>query len=288
MAQADQYQRFIFEHSQVRGAWVNLTDSYQRIGSQADYLPNVRNLLGELLAASVLMSSTLKFEGTLGIQAHGDGLLSTLLAETTHDRNIRGLARMHEDHSASDSSGSQLDELLGKGRMAITITPTQGRRYQGVVPLEQDTLAGCLTDYFARSEQLDTCLILHADQHQAGGLLLQRLPGGQDADLDLWNRVNHLAATVTAEELLTLDSQTLLHRLFHEEDVRLFDAEGVRFRCTCSKERTAAALKSIGQEECYQLLDEHKVIEMDCQFCHAQYRYERHDLDQLFHGHSLH
>lgn len=284
MASRDQFQRFIFEHSQVRGAWVQLGESYQVIGSQAPYPDTVRTLLGEALVASILMSSTLKYQGTISIQAQGEGPLRTLMAECSHDRYIRGLARFDE-HAVSEDS---FNDLLGEGQMAITITPEQGHRYQGVVPREADTLGGCLEGYFERSEQIATSLILFADDNGAAGLLLQRLPGATDEDEDLWERVNHLARTVEAAELLELDSETVLHRLFHEETVRLFDAEPVAFRCTCSRERTLGALEAIGRDECYNIIEEQGAIEMDCQFCHAHYRFDRNDIDHLFTGHTLH
>ncbi|QSP95394.1 Hsp33 family molecular chaperone HslO [Marinobacter salinisoli] len=284
MASRDQFQRFIFEDSQVRGAWVQLGESFREIGSQAPYPDSVRTLLGEALVASVLMSSTLKFEGTLSLQAQGKGPLSTLMAECSHDRYIRGLARFDEQAMGEED----FHKLLGEGRMAITITPNKGNRYQGVVPRESDSLAGCLEEYFERSEQLATSLILFSGDEGAAGLLLQRMPGATDEDDDLWDRVNHLARTVSAEELLELDSATVLHRLFHEETVRLFDAEPVAFRCSCSRERTLGALEAIGKEECYSILDEQGSIEMDCQFCHAHYRFDRNDIDHLFTGHTLH
>lgn len=284
MASRDQFQRFIFEDSQVRGAWVQLGESFQEIGSQAPYPDTVRGLLGEALVASVLMSSTLKFEGTLSLQAQGEGALRTLMAECSHDRFIRGLARFDE-HAVSEEN---FHNLLGEGRMAITITPDKGNRYQGVVPREQDTLAGCLEEYFERSEQIPTSLFLFADENGAAGMLLQRLPGATGEDGDLWDRINHLARTVEASELLELDSETLLHRLFHEETVRLFEPEAVAFRCSCSQERTLGALEAIGEEECYSILDEQGSIEMDCQFCHTHYRFDRNDIDHLFTGHTLH
>ncbi len=284
MASRDQFQRFIFEDSQVRGAWVQLGESFREIGTQAPYPDSVRGLLGEALVASVLMSSTLKFEGTLSLQAQGEGPLRTLMAECSHDRFIRGLARFDE-HAVSEET---FHDMLGEGRMAITITPNRGNRYQGVVPREADSLAGCLEEYFERSEQISTSLILFADEGAAAGLLLQRLPGATDEDNELWERVNHLARTVEAAELLELDSETVLHRLFHEETVRLFDAEAVAFRCSCSRERTLGALEAIGRDECYQILEEQGQIEMDCQFCHAHYRFDRNDIDHLFTGHTLH
>lgn len=284
MASRDQFQRFIFEDSQVRGAWVKLNDSYSEIGNQAPYPASVRRMLGESLAASVLMSSTLKFEGTLSLQAQGNGPLRTLMAECSHDRFIRGLAR-YDEHAVTEES---LDALLGEGRMAITISPDKGQRYQGVVPREEETLSGCLEEYFERSEQIPTSFFLFADENCSAGLMLQKLPGDTEQDSDLWDRLNHLASTVEAEEMLGLDSETMLHRLFHEETVRLFDAEPVAFRCSCSRERTLGALEAIGQEECYSILDEQGSIEMDCQFCHAHYRFDRNDIDHLFTGHTLH
>ena len=285
MASRDQFQRFIFEHSQVRGAWVQLGESYQEIINQAPYPESVRLLLGESLAASVLLSSTLKFNGSLALQAAGEGPLTTLMTECSHKRHIRGVARFADQAVSSETT---LPELLGQSRMAITITPEQGRRYQGVVPREADTLAGCLEEYFERSEQLATRLFLFADGHTTAGLLLQRLPGHSEEDDELWNRVEHLAATVQADEMLQLDSESLLHRLFHEETVRLFDSEPVAFHCSCSRERTLAALTSLGREECYNLLEEQGSINMDCQFCHASYRFDRNDIDHLFTGHTLH
>ena len=285
MPATDQFRKFLFEHSQIRGAWVHLGESYGEILAQTRYPTPVAHLLGESLAASVLMSSTLKFSGTLSLQANGNGPVTTLLAECTHDRYIRGIARFEE---VDGDSGDNLDTLLGQGRMAITITPDQGQRYQGVVPREADTLAGALEEYFERSEQLATRLFLFADGQHCAGLLLQRLPGATEDDNELWERVEHLAATISAEELLNLDSETVLHRLFHEEEVRLFDREPVAFRCTCSRERTLAALQSLGKDECYNILEEQGSIEMDCQFCHAHYRFQRIDIDQLFSGHTLH
>ncbi|WP_166266840.1 Hsp33 family molecular chaperone HslO [Marinobacter caseinilyticus] len=284
MASQDQFQRFIFEHSQVRGAWVQLSESYQNVTQQANYPDVVKKLLGESLAASVLMSGTLKFEGMLSLQAKGDGALRMLMTECSHDRYVRGLAQIE----GATGDGDTLDQLLGKGQMAITITPDKGQRYQGVVPREHHSLAECLEDYFVRSEQIATSLILFSDDERSAGLLLQRLPGGTEPDDDLWQRVNHLASTIKPEELLALDSEAVLHRLFHEEEVRLFDPDSVNFRCSCSRDRTLGALKSIGPEECYSIIDERGDIEMDCQFCHAQYRFDRNEIDQLFLGHSLH
>ncbi|MBS3804304.1 MAG: Hsp33 family molecular chaperone HslO [Oleiphilaceae bacterium] len=284
MASHDQFQRFIFENSQVRGAWVKLADSYVEITSQTPYPAPVRKLLGEALAASVLMTGTLKFAGTLSLQASGSGPLRTLMAECSHDRYIRGLARFDQPLPETES----LDEMLGQGKMAITITPDEGQRYQGVVPREDDSLARCLEDYFERSEQIATTLALFCDGERSGGLLLQRMPGATEPDDDLWQRVTHLASTLKPDELLGLESETVLYRLFNEETVRMFDADPVAFRCSCSRERTLSALQAIGQDECYSIIEERGAIDMDCQFCHAKYQFDRTEIDRLFHGHVLH
>ncbi|PVY77636.1 molecular chaperone Hsp33 [Tamilnaduibacter salinus] len=285
MAFDDEFQRFLFEEGDVRGEWVRLSDSYRTMTTQADYPASIRHLLGESLAASVLLSGTLKFDGSLSIQAQGNGPVRALMAECTHQQNLRGLARFDAPGAGADES---LDGLLGQGQTVITITPESGQRYQGIVPRERDTLSGCLEDYFERSEQIDTRLFLFADDHQAAGLLIQRLPGSTEVDPDLWDRVTHLAGTIKPEELLTLDSDTLLHRLFHEEALRLYPANPVQFRCSCNRDRTLSALESIGEEECYSILREQGSIDMDCQFCHAQYRFDRSDIDRLFHGQPLH
>ncbi len=277
MASRDQFQRFIFEDSQVRGAWVKLNDSYSEIGSQAPYPASVRRMLGESLVASVLMSSTLKFEGTLSLQAQGDGPLRTLMAECSHDRFIRGLAR-YDEHAVTEDS---LNALLGEGRMAITISPDKGQRYQGVVPREEESLAGCLEEYFERSEQIPTSFFLFADENCSAGLMLQKLPGDTEQDSDLWDRLNHLASTVEAEELLTLDSETVLHRLFNEETVRLFDAEPVAFRASCPRERRLGAREPIARGGGYSILDRQGSMERDCRSVNQNYRSERKELNCL-------
>ena len=286
MPSADLFRRFIFEHSQIRGAWVHLSNSFAEVAGQADYSNAARQLLGESLCASVLMSSTLKFEGLLSIQARGQGgPVSTLLAECTHDRFIRGIVR---GDSSATAGGERMSDLLGHGQMVITITPEEGQRYQGIVPMEKDRLSGCLQDYFERSEQLDTMLVLQADEDRAAGFMLQKLPEDENADPDLWSRICKLTETLSRDELLDLDSETIIRRLFHEEQVRLFEPSEVAFRCSCSRARTLAALESIGRKECYDILEEQGSIEMDCQFCHARYHFLRADIDQLFGGQSLH
>jgi len=237
-------------------------------------------LLGEFLAASVLLAGNLKFEGRLSLQVRGDGQLPLVMAECTSDLGIRALAR-----DAHTSTSSEFVELLGNGHLAITVDPASGQRYQGVVPLTEHSLAHCLQTYFAQSEQLHTWISLACDGHRAGGMLLQQLPttvvGDGDATQDQWQHVTTLAETVEQRELLELSPQTLLYRLYHQDQLRLFDGKAVNFNCSCSRERTLGALATLGAAEIEDILEEQGAVTMDCEFCNRQYRYQRQDLSQL-------
>ncbi len=279
MSNSDQIQRFIFEETDLRGVLVGLEQSYAEILSRHPYPPRIACLLGEMQAAVALLSSTLKFEGRISLLARGDGAVTLLMAESNHQRDLRAIARWQDP--VPDSL--DLRQQLGKGQLAITIEPDKGNRYQGVVPLEQATLAGCLEDYFRQSEQLDTRIMLAADTERAAGMLLQALPGdrgGDDAEED-WDRITHLGSTLSSEELLTLDNEELLHRLYHEEAVRLFDPEDLRFACDCSRERSLRALKSLPAEELQEMLENEEEIAVDCQFCSRKYRFDRTSIAEL-------
>lgn len=280
---SDQFQRFIFEQGNVRGERVVLDASAREALGKRSYPKPVAQLLGESLAAVVLMSGTLKFEGSLSLQAKGKGAVSMLLVESTHDHKIRGLA-----HSEPEVLDGTLADLLQDGRLAITIDPQQGQRYQGIVPLEEQDLSACLETYFEKSEQLATMIILTSDGQRAAGFFLQKLPGKSAPDDDFWNRLVLQARTVSPEELLQLESQTLLSRLFPEDQVRLFPPAPVRFACSCSRERTSRALKALGEKDCSDLLQEQGVISIDCQFCHHHYEFGRGDLETLFQQPRLH
>lgn len=280
---SDQLQRFLFEQGNVRGERVVLDASAREALGKRAYPGPVAELLGESLAAVVLMSATLKFEGTLSLQARGEGAVSLLLAESTHDHQIRGLA-----HSDEQVPTGALADLLKDGRLAITIDPQHGQRYQGIVPLEERNLSTCLETYFERSEQLATLVMLVSDGERAAGLFLQKLPGRSAPDDDFWNRLVFQARTATPGELIALDSETLLSRLFPEDQVRLYPAAPVTFSCSCSRERTTHALEALGEEDCHRLLDEQGVISIDCQFCHHHYEFNRADVETLFQKPPLH
>lgn len=280
MSNSDHIQRILFDDIDVRGVVSRLDESYQTVLSRASYPPVIQRVLGEMLAAVSLLSSNLKFEGRLSLQAQGEGNLRVLMAECSHHQNLRAIARYDGDIDEQ----AAFNELLVNGRLAITIEPDKGSRYQGVVPLEQPTLAACLEDYFRQSEQLSTTIRLAADGQRAGGLLVQVLPAAGTGDED-WQRISVLAGTLKDEELLQLDNDTMLYRLFHEEQCRLYEPEPLRFHCDCSRARSADALQMMTEQELMQLAEEQGgVIEVSCHFCNEQYRFDTADIQAMFHS----
>ncbi|WP_020584633.1 Hsp33 family molecular chaperone HslO [Endozoicomonas elysicola] len=274
-------QRFIFENTDIRGEVVSLNNSYLDALEAHEYPEVVRRFLGELVASAVLLSSTLKFEGLLTLQARGDGPLSLLMVECTDQKSFRAVAQFRDDIVEAP-----LQTLLGKASLLITVDPVKGKRYQGIVPLEKETLAASLEDYFAQSVQLQTRLWLACDGQSSSGLLLQALPASAelsaDARSESWNRMTALAETVQSSELLDLDHETLLVRLFHEETVRIFEKEPVRFICTCSQERSAKIISTLDRKEVESIIEEDGQVAMDCQFCNHQYVFGKEDIDSIF------
>ena len=281
--ESDSARRFLFEEADIRGESVRLTHSYREILTLHQYAPGVARLLGEFLAASVLLSSTLKFAGKLILQARSDGQVPLLMAECSDQLHIRGIAR-----GAEQATGLENSLLLADGQLVITIDPDDGQRYQGIVMLEEESLAASIDSYFASSEQLGTRLWLAADGEQAGGILLQQLPAQLQAAPSVrraqWEHACTLAATTRPEELLSLAPTELLRRLYHEDKVSVFEARTVQFACTCSRERTLGALLSLGNEEIISLLREMGVITMDCEFCNMQYHFDENDLESVLGG----
>ncbi len=279
-AAGDLARRFLFEEADIRGESVRLETSFQDMLAIHQYAPGVSQLLGELLAAAVLLRSTLKFEGKLILQARSQGQIPLLMAECSSAGDLRGIAR-----GADLATASHFDQLLGQGSLTITVDPRDGQRYQGIVPLAGDSLAHSLDAYFAQSEQLGTRFWLAADGQRAAGLLLQQLPAQLTleplARAQQWEHACTLAATIEREELLVLSAETLLFRLYHEDAVRLFAPSRVRFRCSCSRERTLRALSAIDPAELDTLLQELGCITMDCEFCNQQYIYQREDLGDM-------
>ncbi len=273
----DTLQRFVFENKNVRGELVHLRGSYQAARGKVPYPGVVAEQLGQALAASVLLGATIKFEGALILQIQSSGPITMLVAQCTDQCHVRGLARWQGQAIAE----GELDDIFGQGRIAITInTKNYKDRYQGVVSLDGKRLADALENYFQQSEQLPTRLFLFANQDDAVGLLLQRLPGGEDEDL--WQRVSLFAETLTQSEMFSLSNEEILHRLFHEETIRIFDEEPVSFRCTCSRERIEEMLISLGNDEARAIIAEQGQIEVGCEFCNHQYSFDKVDVEQLF------
>lgn len=275
MPQEDFLHRFLFEELGIRGLWVKLGSSWQTAKQHQQCPDNVQVQLGHALAAVVLLSSTIKFSGAMILQAQGDGALKTLVAQSTHDLKIRGLIRGSE----SVIVGS-LQDMFGEGRLVITVSSENSKPYQGIVALQGDNLAAALEAYFAQSEQINTRLWLFANENQAVGLLLQELPA-QLGNQEDWERITALANTITEQELLALDCEDLLYRLFHQENVRLFDGEPVEFECSCSKTKIENALRQLGRQELESVLFERGQIEVNCEFCNKYYRFDRIDVEQL-------
>jgi molecular chaperone Hsp33 len=275
MKQQDCLRRFLFEECGVRGEWVRLEKSWQE-AKQNQVLVNsqVESQLGQALVAVLLLAATIKFKGAMIMQVQGSGDLKALVAQATHDGTVRGLVR-----SEPTVAGNNLLEMLGEGgRLVLTVETESAEPYQGIVGVSERDLAGVLHTYFTESEQLDTRLWLFADQHRAAGLFLQELPSDQEDKTD-WRRVEMLAETVTANELLDLDCEQLLHRLFHEEQVRLFEPQPITFKCNCSRKKIGGTLTALGRSELESILLERGGIEVDCQFCGAQYRFDNIDVE---------
>jgi molecular chaperone Hsp33 len=299
--------KFLFEGLPVRGVLVRLTGAWQEVLRRrqglGEHAPEVRVLLGEMAAAGVLMQANIKFNGALILQLHGDGPVKLAVAEVQPDLSFRATAKVVGEVPA----GAQLEALLnvhGQGRCAITLDPRDrlpGQQpYQGVVPLHGDRreplqqVQQVLEHYMLQSEQLDTRLLLAANDDVAAGLLIQRLPvqgegnlGGQRNEDDIglsdaYNRIALLAATLTREELLTLSPAHILHRLFWEETLRVFEPEQPRFACTCSRERVQGMLRGLGREESDSLIEERGLVEVGCEFCGLQYRFDAVDVGEMF------
>lgn len=277
----DTLHRFLFEEMPVRGEIAHLDSSWRAALEQIDYPPVIRDLLGEAMAAAVLLASSLKFEGGLTLQLQGGRPLTLLVVQCTSSLNLRGIA--HWEGEEEGLPAGSLRQLIGdEARMAVTIEQKdRAERYQGIVPLEGETLAECFESYFYRSEQLPTRIFLAANSGCAAGMLLQVLPGSESAQDD-WQHVTTLGETISANELLELDAPNILHRLYHEDDVRLFEGSPVSFRCSCTRERIADMLKSLGSEEVHGIIEEQGAVEVGCEFCGREYVFDKVDVEEVF------
>ncbi|MDQ6646258.1 MAG: Hsp33 family molecular chaperone HslO [Pseudomonadota bacterium] len=281
-ADDDVLHSFLLEHAGVRGTLVRLGPAWREVAGRADYPPALRALLGQGLAASALLTGNIKLDGALSIELKSPGALRLLFAECTDEGRLRGLARWNEPLPESLAL-----DALPEAIMAITIGNVErGQRYQGLVELQQPTLAESLENYFVQSEQLPARILLVANEQQAVGLMLQKMPdeGGHAAtkDEDAWNRIVHLTATLGDAELLGTSPDQLLYRIYHEEAVRLFEPRQLAFGCSCSRERVSAMLRSLGRDEVEAALQaRHDEIEVICEFCAQRYHFDRIDAEHL-------
>lgn len=276
---SDSLRRFLFEHASLRGEIVRLDATWQSVIERHDYPEVLRDLMGELCVAAVLLAATLKLQGSMVLQIHGKGALKLLVVECSGDLELRATAKWE-----GDLSYGKLQELVGDGRFVITLDPKDGNQaYQGIVALEGDSIAEILQNYMTRSEQLETRLWLAADGKSAGGMLLQKMPQPDEVpDEEPWQNAVQIANTLKPEELLNVPSAELVHLLYHEEDIRLFDAQDVVFRCTCSRENVAQMLRMVGREEVDAIIDERGEVEVHCEFCNQRYVFDRVDADAAF------
>src|ERR1700736_99223 len=294
MHKRDSLHRFIFEHYPIRGHLVHLDASWRALIEPRDYPEAIRTTLGEAVVASLLLAATIKFEGVLSLQLQGAGLVRLLLAQCTSGLGVRGLARYDEEPDSGTATGSVVD-LIGAGNLTVTLESDDGsQRYQGIVPITGERLADSLQIYFENSEQLPTRLWLYADEYGAAGMLLQRLPGERSAHApgtaapdpavidDAWRRVQLIGATLTPEELRSLADAEIVHRLFNEDDVRIFEPAPVYFRCRCSRDRVSGMLLGLGETETRSILAERGEVEVRCDFCNRAYGFDAVDVARLF------
>jgi len=272
----DQLNRYLFDSAHVRGELVQVSNTYQEIINNHQYPQAINLLLGELLVATSMLTALLKFEGNIAVQLQGDGPVSVVVVNGNDKQELRGVARFE-----GDIPSQKLTEMFAKGYMVITITPTQGERYQGIVALDKDTLAECLEAYFEQSEQLRTHFWLRSDGKNAAGMMIQALPDESDDD-DGYDRIRQLTDTIKDDELYTLDENIILNRLYHQEDVRIFEPQALSFVCGCSKERSGRAIISIGRQEAESIVEEQGQITMHCDYCNTEYLFAEQDIAELF------
>ncbi|MBU3020365.1 Hsp33 family molecular chaperone HslO [Aestuariibacter sp. A3R04] len=290
MSHYDELHRYLLNAANVRGELVRLEDSLQKIVHSYEYPVQIQRLLSEMAAATCMLTAILKFKGEIGLQIQSKGPVSYAVINASHDYTLRGVARWDESLTALPETFA---ELIANGVLVITITPDEGERYQGVVALDKPTLAECIEDYFTQSEQLATKVMLMTDLSvpyaaRAAGMLLQVLPSqAQNTDVSQDTEFEHvvkLSETLTEEEMFGLSVNDILYRLFHQEEVEVYPPHSVSFACTCSKQRSADALRNVEKTELLQIIEEDGAIKMNCQYCHAEYRFDSVDVEAIHAG----
>ena len=266
----------------MRGEFVQLSDSWRSVIERHDYPTILRNMMGELCVAAVLLAATLKLEGSLVLQIMGKGAIKLLVVECDGNLKLRATAKW-----TGDLLQGNFKELVGDGQFMITLDPKNGgQAYRGIVEVAGASVAEVMQNYMSQSEQLETRIWLAADGSHAGGMMLQKLPESRDqfelAEEDNWRRAVLLAETLKSEELLSLTAIELMKRLYHEDDIRLFDAQPVSFFCSCSRENVARMLQMLGRAEVDSILEERENIEIHCEFCNQRYEFDKVDAEMMF------
>lgn len=280
MKDKDLLQRFLFEKSPVRGEIVHLNQSLETILKQHEYPPFIQKYLSQALVAASLLVATIKFHGRLTVQFRGKGKLKMLLAQCNQNFHLRGLAEWDKNITEDE-----LSSAFQQGVLAIMMDPDieGGRRYQGIVEWKENSLIKSIENYFRQSEQLPTRIWIATDENVAAGLLLQVMPKEQPEIYDHdWQHLTILADTITDSELLTLDHELTLKRLFSAEDIRVFDPEAVTFYCHCSLARSENAISLLSKEEVEDELKNNKNITVTCEFCNREYIFDRVDIAKIF------
>lgn len=285
MQEFDLLHRFLIDHADVRGEMVRLQDSLNELLNAQPYPTPVKQLLAEMVTVTSLLTATLKFEGEIALQIQSEGIVKYAVVNGNNQQQMRGVAKWEQDTKEWPNAFSS---LFDKGVMVITITPNEGERYQGMVALDKPTLAQCVQVYFEQSEQLATHLILfngvEQDQFRAAGLLLQVLPTGktnENEGNDAFHHLSTLADTLTNKEVFNLNANEILRRLYHQEDVRLYEPVKVSFKCSCSRERSAAALANVDKVELLNIVAQEGQINMNCQYCHTEYCFDGIDVEAI-------
>lgn len=278
----DTLQRFIFEHSDVRGEIAHLNESFTTIIKQHNYPKPIHAVLGEALVASVLLCATIKFQGQLTLQFQSDGPLKLLVVKCNHQYHIRGVAQFDSEKVMANENPTS---LLGYGQLVVTLqTLDQKNSYQSIIPLHKQGISHSLENYFAQSEQLATRVWLAVDDKSAAGILLQLLPKQTTRDREcFWEHAVKLGETLKEDELLHLDNETILKRLYHDQDIRLFPAQSIQFLCTCNKLRMENAIRILGQDEAQSILSQKQLIIVTCEFCNHQFSFDKIDIAAIFH-----
>ncbi len=278
MKQKDTLQRFMFEHASIRGEIVHMHDAYQTIMQQRPYPPAVKKLLGEALVSCILLAGSIKFEGDINLQFQGDERLPFIIVQCDNQLNIRACAKYNI------GTESDYEQAFMHGQMSITIQQyTQTNSYQSIVPIRSTSMADNLMHYFAQSEQVPSKVWLAISEESAAGMILQLMPDQNTAQREeFWEYAVQIGQTITEEELLTLDNETILHRLYHETVLRLYDARTVRFKCRCNQDKMKQVLTILGEADVQQLLKETGHVEVCCDFCNQRYTFDPIDIAMLF------